>query len=57
VGGGLKRQLLAGASTLCWAIWLSRNDVMFDKTPIKYFFACIIPRNVMDPPLVTIRKE
>jgi hypothetical protein len=37
VGGKLKRQLLAGASAFCWAIWLSRNDVVFDKTPIKSF--------------------
>jgi hypothetical protein len=37
VGGKLKRQLFAGASTFCWAIWLSRNDVVFDKSPIKSF--------------------
>jgi hypothetical protein len=33
----MKRQLLIGTSAFCWAIWLSRNDVMFDKTPIKSF--------------------
>jgi hypothetical protein len=37
VGGKLKRQLLAGASAFCWAIWLSRNDVVFDKASIKSF--------------------
>jgi hypothetical protein len=21
----------------CWVIWLSRNDVIFNKTPTKYF--------------------
>jgi hypothetical protein len=35
VGGKLRRQMLAGASAFCWAIWLSRNDLVFDKTPIK----------------------
>jgi hypothetical protein len=35
--GKLKRQLLAGASAFCWAIWLTRNDVVFDKSPIKSF--------------------
>jgi hypothetical protein len=35
VGGQLKRQLLASMSVFCWAIWLSRNDVIFDKSPIK----------------------
>ena len=33
VGTKLKRQLLVGASALCWAIWLNRNDVVFDKSP------------------------
>ncbi|CAN6182020.1 unnamed protein product [Urochloa humidicola] len=27
----LKSQILAGASAMCWAIWISRNDVVFDK--------------------------
>ncbi|KAL5668919.1 hypothetical protein ACJX0J_021140, partial [Zea mays] len=33
----LKQLLLVGASTICWAIWLSRNDVVFDKSPMKTF--------------------
>jgi hypothetical protein len=37
MGGKLRRQLLACASIFCWAIWLSRNDDVFDKTPIKSF--------------------
>jgi hypothetical protein len=36
-GGKLKRQILVGASAFCWAIWLSRNDVVFDKSLIKTF--------------------
>jgi hypothetical protein len=35
VGGKLRWQILAGASAFCWAIWLSRNDVVFDEAPIK----------------------
>jgi hypothetical protein len=27
----LKRQILAGAIAMCWAIWISRNDIVFDK--------------------------
>jgi hypothetical protein len=37
MGGKLRRQLLACASAFYWAIWLSRNDVVFDKSPIKSF--------------------
>jgi hypothetical protein len=37
VRGKLKRQLLTGALVFCWAIWLSRNNVIFDKAPIKSF--------------------
>jgi hypothetical protein len=36
-GGKLKRQALAIASAFCWAIWLSRNDMIFDKSSIKIF--------------------
>jgi hypothetical protein len=37
LGGSLKRQLLAAALAFCWAIWLSRNDIVFDKFPTKTF--------------------
>jgi hypothetical protein len=37
VGDKLRRQLLTGASTFCWTIWLSRKDAVFDKTPITSF--------------------
>jgi hypothetical protein len=25
--------ILIGASAICWALWLSRNDMVFDKSP------------------------
>jgi hypothetical protein len=34
-GEKLKRQTLAGASAFCWAIWLNRNEVVFDKSPTQ----------------------
>jgi hypothetical protein len=37
IGGKMKRQLLADTSAFYWVIWLSRNDVVFDKIPIKFF--------------------
>jgi hypothetical protein len=27
----LKTQMLVSASTFCWAIWITRNDIVFDK--------------------------
>ena len=33
----LKRIVFVGASAVCWAIWLSRNDMVFDKTPSKSY--------------------
>jgi hypothetical protein len=35
VGGKLKWQVLAGAFAFCWAIWLSRTDVVFNKSSIN----------------------
>jgi hypothetical protein len=37
LGGSFKRQLLATASAFYWTIWLSRNDIVFDKSPTKTF--------------------
>jgi hypothetical protein len=38
VGGKMKWQLLTGVSIFCWTLWLSRNNVVFDKThPAKSF--------------------
>ncbi len=25
--------ILVGASAICWALWLSRNNMLFDKSP------------------------
>ena len=27
----LKSKILVGASAICWVIWLTRNDIVFDK--------------------------
>jgi hypothetical protein len=27
----IKYQILVGASAICWALWLTRNNVVFDK--------------------------
>ena len=27
----LKSHILVGASAICWVIWLTRNDIVFDK--------------------------
>jgi hypothetical protein len=32
-----KKIVLIGAAALCWALWTSRNDVVFDNSPIKTY--------------------
>ena len=29
----LKSQILVGESAICWTIWLTQNDIVFDKVP------------------------
>jgi len=29
-----KYLIITGVSALCWAIWISRNDLVFDKVPM-----------------------
>jgi hypothetical protein len=39
LGIGLKsrKQNLVGATALCWTIWTSRNDIIFDNSPMKTY--------------------
>jgi hypothetical protein len=39
--------LLTAASALCWTIWLTRNEVVFDKCRPKNFFAGTIQGNLL----------
>jgi hypothetical protein len=45
-GTKVKRFLLAGASALVWAIWLSRNEVVFDKAPQKSFMQVLSGQHI-----------
>jgi hypothetical protein len=33
----LRKVILVGTAAICWAIWLSRNDIQFDKAKYVYF--------------------
>ena len=37
----LKSQILVGASAICWAIWLTRNDIVFDKILAPFYLQVI----------------
>lgn len=37
VGSRLKKFMLVGASALCWALWTCKNDIVFDKVPMKTY--------------------
>jgi hypothetical protein len=37
----LKSKILVGASAICWAIWLTRNDIIFDKTAAPSYLQVI----------------
>jgi hypothetical protein len=37
LGKQVKSLLLVGAAALYWALWTSRNDIVFDNAPIKTY--------------------
>jgi hypothetical protein len=37
----LKNQIMLGATLLCWAIWLNRNDMVFNKANSNTFIQVI----------------
>jgi hypothetical protein len=37
LGLRVKKFFLIGASAICWALWTSRNDLVFDKCPMKTY--------------------
>jgi hypothetical protein len=36
-----RKLILVGASAICWALWLSRNDMVFDKSPSTSYMQAI----------------
>jgi hypothetical protein len=36
-----KSQILVGASAICWVLWLTRNEVVFDKTTTPSYLQVI----------------
>jgi hypothetical protein len=37
----LKAQVLVGASVICWALWLTRNNIVFDRVLVPSFLQAI----------------
>jgi hypothetical protein len=39
--------LLTATTTLLWAIWLTRNEVVLDRYKPKSFFGGTVPRDIL----------
>ena len=37
----LRKQVLVGVAAMCWAIWLSRNDIVFNRKPPNSYLQVI----------------
>jgi hypothetical protein len=53
----LKSKIIVGVSVLLWAIWLSRNDVILDKTLIKTYMQVMLYREHTVQSLSTTTKS
>jgi hypothetical protein len=52
----IKKIILVGASAVCWALRLSRNDMVFDKNTIKILFAGVFQGNILVSRMGSITK-
>jgi hypothetical protein len=43
----IKHQILVGVCALCWALWLSQNNIVFDKTKGIIFYAGFIQGHIL----------
>jgi hypothetical protein len=48
----LKSQIFVGASVICWAIWLTRNNIVFDKVAAPSYLQAIFRGDLLDQVLV-----
>jgi hypothetical protein len=53
----LKSKIIVGVSVLLWTIWLSRNDVILDKTLIKTYMQVMLYREHTVQSLSTTTKS
>jgi hypothetical protein len=57
VDSKLRPQIRVGASAIFWSIWLTRNDVIFDKKNILLLFTGYFQGDSLDAILVHTSKE
>ncbi len=48
----LRAQILVGMGTLCWVVWLCRNDVVFDGSNTNFFVAGDFQGGLLDKTMV-----
>jgi hypothetical protein len=51
----IKSKIIVGASTICWAIWLTQNNIIFDKAVTPSYLQVIF-RGPTGPDLVSITE-
>jgi hypothetical protein len=44
LGQRMRKFVLIGAAILCWVLWTSRNNIVFDNSPIKTYMQILYHR-------------
>jgi hypothetical protein len=53
----LKSKILVGASAICWAIWLTQNDIIFDKATTPSYLQVIFKKSYWTRSWSLLQKE
>jgi hypothetical protein len=56
MNAGIRKLLLVGIVAMLWAVWLSRNDIAFDKKISLILYAGNLQGHPLDQDVVSISK-
>jgi hypothetical protein len=52
----IKFQVIVGVGVICWTVWLSRNDIVFNQKKYFYSYAGYLQGHILDKNMIDVQK-